>query len=322
VADLKPVYLVCGDDDAKIDSWRSRVRTRAEAEHGPGGLETFDAGQVEPAAVAAELAALTFAAGTRYLLVDNAGAWKAAALAPLEAALSAPPPDTVLVLVVRGKPLKALTKAVEAAGGELREHSAPKPWQLPKWVTARAKELGLAVEAEAAKSLVAAVGPHPQRLSRELEKLAIAVHPSTQVTVEDVEQLAPAEASARAYDLADALVAGDLRASVALGEELRLQEERPGGLVYPIARRLREVHRAAALLERGSPDPAVAEALGGPPWLAKRTVAAAKRADREALEHATCVFAELEIELRGGLLGPPPLDEDTAFALALTRAAS
>ena len=43
VADLKPAYLICGDDDAKIDAWRARVRRRAEEERGPGGLEAFDA---------------------------------------------------------------------------------------------------------------------------------------------------------------------------------------------------------------------------------------------------------------------------------------
>ena len=43
VAGLKPAYLIHGEDDAKIDEWRRRVRRRAEAEHGPGGLELFDA---------------------------------------------------------------------------------------------------------------------------------------------------------------------------------------------------------------------------------------------------------------------------------------
>ena len=53
MADLKPVYLVCGDDDAKIDAWRARVRERAEDERGPGGLESFDARQSDPEEVAA-----------------------------------------------------------------------------------------------------------------------------------------------------------------------------------------------------------------------------------------------------------------------------
>ena len=122
MADLKPVYLVCGDDDAKVDAWRARVRARAETERGPGGLESFDANTVPPERVAAALAELTFDTGTRYLLVDDAGAWKAAQLEALEQGLAQPVPDTVLVLVVRGKPLKGLTKIVESAGGECRDH--------------------------------------------------------------------------------------------------------------------------------------------------------------------------------------------------------
>src|SRR3954454_15942954 len=116
VAELKPVYLVCGDDDAKVDAWRARVRARAEVERGPGGLEGFDARQTPPEQVAAALSELTFDTGTRYLLVDDVGAWKAGQLEPLERALAQPAPDTVLVLVVRGKALKGLTKIVESAG--------------------------------------------------------------------------------------------------------------------------------------------------------------------------------------------------------------
>ena len=48
MADLKPAYMIHGDDDAKIDAWRARVRKRAEQERGPGGLETFDARSSEP----------------------------------------------------------------------------------------------------------------------------------------------------------------------------------------------------------------------------------------------------------------------------------
>jgi DNA polymerase III subunit delta len=319
VADLKPAYLVCGDDDAMIDAWRARVRRRAEDERGPGGLETFEAGSTEPAEVAAALAALTFDAGTRYLLVDDAGAWKAGALAPVEGALAGLPPDTVLVLIVRGKAPKQLRAAVEKARGEVREYRAPKPWHLPKWCIERGRELGIELDGEAAKELVALVGTSQQRLSRELEKLALALHPARTASPGDVERLAARDAAPQAYDLADALVAGDLRATLALAEELEAHGERPGRLVFPIARRLREVHRAAVMLDAGMPEQKVGEALRAPPWLAKKTVARAKKADVAALERALSVFAELEVELRGG--GDVQLDEDTAFSLALARAA-
>ena len=78
MADLKPVYLVCGDDDVKIDAWRARVKARAEQENGPGALEQHEASVMTPDALAADLAALTLATGTRYMLVDGVDGWKAA----------------------------------------------------------------------------------------------------------------------------------------------------------------------------------------------------------------------------------------------------
>jgi hypothetical protein len=48
VADLKPVYLVCGDDDVKIDAWRARVKARAEQESGQGSLEQHDGASMPP----------------------------------------------------------------------------------------------------------------------------------------------------------------------------------------------------------------------------------------------------------------------------------
>src|SRR3954469_12721093 len=171
MAALKPAYLICGDDDPKIDAWRSRVRKRAEDENGPGALETFDGKLDKPEVVAAALMTLTFATGDRYLLVDGVEAWKAGELEPLEEALAGVPEGTVLVLVARGKPLARLVKAVTKAGGEQREYAAPKPWELPKWAIERASEEGLHLDNEAAKALVAAVGPRQQRIAREVERL-------------------------------------------------------------------------------------------------------------------------------------------------------
>ena len=316
MAELKPVYLVCGDDDAKIDAWRTRLRRRAEDELGPGGLETFDARADGPEPVLASLAALTFATGTRYLLAEDVAAWKAAELAPLTTALEALPPDIVLVLVVRGKPLKGLVTAVERAGGEVHEYHAPKPWELPRWAAARARELGLILEPEAAKVLVAIVGSGQQRLAREIEKLAIALHPEATARVEDVEQIAAGETAPKLYDLADAVVAGELEATMELAEELSAQEERPSRFVYPIVGRLREVHRAVELLDAGVSEKELAKALKAPPWRAKKVAALARRADRESLERALCRFADLERELRGG----GALDEHTAVSLTLARA--
>jgi len=319
VSGLNPVYLISGEDDAKIDSWRARLRKRAEEEGGSGALETFDARETTPEELAAELATLTFNSGTRYLLADFVQAWKAGDLEPLERALADMSPDTVLVLIARGKVQARLSKAVQKADGEVRAYEAPKPWEMHKWVMARAKEEGLTLDSDAAKTLVSAVGTGQQRLAREVEKLVLAAHPSATLSAEEVEELAPAESLRSGYDVADALVAGDGRAALALSEKLLERDEHGSKIMYAITRRLREVHRAASLIEQGVPEQKVAAAIGGPPWAAKKIMAKAKGADRQALERALCTFADLEVDLRGG--GTAGLDEDTAFSLALTRAA-
>ncbi len=313
MTDLKPVYLVHGDDDAKIDQWRGRLRKRAETEHGPGGLEYFHAASAAPGEVVASVLALTFATGTRYILVEEVNAWKAPALEPLVSALAAMPPDTVLVLIARGKGPAALIKAVQTAGGEVREHAAPKPWELPKWVIARAKEHGLQMDPEAARALVAVVGSGQQRLVREIEKIAIALYPEISAGAEDVELLAAGDAAPKIYDLADAVVAGDTELTMALAVELAAQDERPSRFVYPIVNRVREVHRVVELLDAGVGEKDLAKAMGVPPWRVKKAAGLARKADRETLRKTLCRFADLEVELRGG----GTLDEDTAVTLAL-----
>lgn len=320
MAGLKPVYLVHGDDDAKIDAWRMRLRRRAEDEAGPGALESFHASAAAPEAVAAAVMALTFSTGTRYLMADGVEAWKAGELEPLEAVIGDMPPDTVLLLIVRGRVLARLVKAVEKGGGEVREFAAPKPWEMPRWAAERAADVGLRLDSEAAKALVAAVGSRQQRLSREVEKLAIAAHPATQLTAHEVEGLVAGDTAPQVYDLADALVAGDVERTLALAEDLGRTGERPGRLMYPVVRRLREVHRASELLAAGVPEGDVAKQMRMPPWAAKKILAKARKARRDALERAICTFADLEVEMRGG--GDLGLDDDTAFSRALARAAA
>lgn len=321
MADLKPVYLVCGDDDVKIDAWRARVKARAEADSGPGSLEQHEAGALSPDALANDLAALTFATGTRYILVDGVEGWKPNQLEPLERALADMPPETVLVMLARGKAQAQLAKAVEKAGGDVNAYEAPTARQLGRWTVDRAADQKLKLDAEAARTLVALVGPRQQRIAREVERLALLAYPEGTLTAQQVAELAASETVLQAHELADLIVAGDERNALAIAEKLNAQGEPPGRLLYSVVRRLREVHRAAELLDAGVRENEAAGMLGTAPWLAKKHISAAKKAGRQKLEDAICAFAKLEIDLRGGgLRAEYSLDEDTALSMAIVRA--
>lgn len=321
MADLKPVYLICGDDDVKTDAWRARVKARAEAESGPGTLEQHEASAMSPDALAGDLAALTFATGTRYILVDGVETWKASQLEPLERALADMPPETILVMLARGKAQPQLCKAVQKAGGDVNAYDAPNNRGLGKWTAERAAEQNLKLDAEAARTLVALAGPRQQRIAREVERLALLAYPEGALSAQQVAEHAASETVLQAFELADLIVAGDERGALAVAEKLSTQGEPPGRLLYSVVRRLREVHRAAELLDAGVRENEAAGMLGTAPWIAKRHISAAKKAGRQKLEDAICAFARLEIDLRGGgLRSEFALDEDTALSMAIVRA--
>ena len=79
----------------------------------------------------------------------------------------------------------------------MRDYGAPKPWELPKWVIDRAREEGLAMDPEAAKTLIQTVGSRQQQLQREVEKLRIALHPADARDGADIEALAAGDAAPR-----------------------------------------------------------------------------------------------------------------------------
>jgi DNA polymerase-3 subunit delta len=316
---FKPAYLIHGDDHGRIAERRARLRALAEAQSGAAGIEVLEGDAATPEAAAATLAVMTLGGERRFVVVDGVERWRDGDLGPLEAALSAMPADTTVAFFARednrARAPERLGVAVRAAGGDVAAEQTVKPWELPKWVTARARELDLEPDPGAAKTLVARVGERQQRLLRELEKLALALGPGSRLTGEEIDELCAPSAERRSWTLADALVARDGRAATRVYLELRARGERLTGLLYQLARRAREAVEVSERLEAGESAAQVRRGLRMPPKAAERFVADVQRADRDALRGMLEQLADLELDSRGGRAVP----EDTAALRTLLR---
>jgi len=323
VPSFKPAYLIHGDDHGRIAERRARLRALAEAESGAQGIELFEGDRATPDAVAGALSALTLALGRRFVVVDGVEGWKDKELDALEAALKSISPDTTVAFFAREdsrvKAPKRLHDAVRKAGGDISAEQAVKPWELPKWVIARGRELGVQLEPDAARALIAHVGDRQQRLLRELEKLALSVEPGTRLQATELEELTAPSAERRAWSLADALVGGDPRAATRIYLTLRAQGERVPGLLYWMAQRLRAAHEVAAGVEAGEPVAKVKRGLRMPSRAADRLIEDARRTGSEKLRAAIVELADLELASRGG--GAGGASEDTVALRALQRIA-
>jgi DNA polymerase-3 subunit delta len=325
VPSFRPAYLIHGDDHGRIRERRSRLRAIAEREAGAGGVELLEGDACSADAVAAALNTMTFALGRRFVIADGVERWKEADVAAVAEALASIDAESLTVAFFgseegRCKVPAALGKAVEAAGGTVAEEGNVKPRELPRRLIALAAELGIELDQQAARALIAHVGDRLQRLQRELEKLALEHGAGARLGVAEIEASCATSAERKLWTLADALVAGDGAGATRALLELRQQGERVPGLLYGMVRRLRDALAIAEALAAGQPAAQVKKGLRMPSFAAERLIADVAKRDVEAFRRALELMADLELESRGG--GGGVLSEDTAAVRAVIGAAS
>ena len=265
---------------------------------------------------------MTFALGRRFVIVEGVERWKAGDLEPIAQAMQPPPPDTTIAFFAReesrAKAPDGLHEIVKKAGGDIAAEQTVKPWELPKWVAARGRELGLEFDRGAASALIGHVGDRQQRLVRELEKMELELGPGATVTEQTVDDLAATSAERKVWTLADAIVAGDDALAQRCLLELRAQGERLPGLIWNVAKRLREANDIATRMDAGQSPAQVRKGLRMPTKAAERLIDDVSRRDKEGLRAALAALADLERDSRGG----GALSEDTAAVLAVGSATS
>jgi DNA polymerase III subunit delta len=322
MAEMKPLYLIAGGDEAKIDATRARLRARAEGEGGAGALEVFEPeegkGMPDHEGLLAAIPAMSLMGTRRYLLADGVERWRDRQLEPVVAALGMLPPDLTLVLICRDKAPAKLKKAVEEAEGEVHEFEAPKAREIPRVLVGEAQRLGFRLEPGAARLLVERIGSNPLRLRNELERLALWAGEGGAVGVSDLEEMIVDTSETAVWSLSDALIEGDAAAALRIGERLIGQGENVTGLIYGLASRLRSACVAAAQLEEGVPPKQVESSLKMHPYAAKQLVNRLRDPNLADLRLATETLADLELWCRGGA----DYGDELALTLALRKAAA
>jgi DNA polymerase-3 subunit delta len=329
---FKPAYLIHGDDHGRIAERRARLRDLAEKQSGAEGVELFEGDKATPDNVAYSLNAMTFAIGRRFIIVEGTERWKDKEMDALEAALKNIAPDTTVTFFAREdgrlKPPKRLHDAVKKAGGDISTEQSVKPWELPKWAVAQAKQLGLDLTPDAARMLVGHVGDRQQRLLRELEKLALELVPfppthaqtPARLDAETVLEMTAASAERKAWALADALLSGSPEAATRTLLQMRAQGERISGLIYWMSSRVRQAHQIAVALDRGESQAQIKTGLRMPPSAADKLIADARRLGAERLRAAIELIADLELASRGG--SRSGASEDTEALLVIRNIAA
>lgn len=204
----------------------------------------------------------------------SAGEWER-----LGEILAGVPASTVLVFVdgdlTAANPLR---RAVNEAGGDVREFPQPKAGDLPAWVRGRARAIGLQITPAGERALIQLVGPDLWVLAGELDKLHVyAGNGAVDETI--VESLVARHRDATIWQLVDAVAEGRTSAALRALDTLRQAGEDPRRILGMLARQYRMIAVACEVLAAGGRERDVQAALSVQSFVAGRAVRQSGRYD-------------------------------------------
>ena len=220
--DIHPIYVLHGDDAFLLDTHRreivARVVAGAEAQL---CVTSFD-GSAELADVLDELRTVPFLAPRRLVILRDADAFVKTHREAIEKFFEKPPTSASLLLVVASWPGNTRLAKLVAKIGQAIDCSVGEKENLSGWIAKSASKRGKKIAPDASELLAQWVGRDLAALDGEIEKLSLYVGQREQINVQDVSSLVTASAGPAAYELTNAVTAGDAAWALrALGGMLR-----------------------------------------------------------------------------------------------------
>jgi DNA polymerase III subunit delta len=183
--------------------------------------------------------------------------------------------------------------------GELQVAPTPRYGHLHRWVTQELAAAGVAVRGDVAGALVDMFGDDLPGIAGEVTKLALLEGP---ISVERARAIAHRPAARSAFDLTDAIAAGDAALALRTARGLLEQGEAPVRVMAALTWQIDLVARCAALALR-DPDVSaevVARSLRSSPYPTRKALAVARGLDERAVGDLVMRAVEADVAMKSG----------------------
>jgi len=190
--------------------------------------ENFYAAETDPENVLVAGQTFSMFAQKKLIIVHQFQAWTAKQRATALTYLDKPNPQTILILVADDPPeeyprRKEYKKWFDSAATsiELVDLTALTNEEVKQLITELAQNMGKRISSEAAELLLELVGPRPELLFRELEKISLALAENKSITPETVHELVLGSRLQNIFEFTNALGRKDLAGSLRIYAKMR-----------------------------------------------------------------------------------------------------
>jgi DNA polymerase-3 subunit delta len=303
---LRPVYFFAGEETGFIDEGGELLLQKlVTPEMRDFNFDVFYGSEVNAARVIDRATSFPMMASHRVIVLRDVQKMSPGDLEALAKYAANPSRTTYLIIAMREK--ESRKKGIEA----LRKASAYvdcKPLyenQIVPWVQKYVRRLNLSITAPAAQWLASEVGASTSVLRSEIEKLRLYLGERTEITEEDVQQVAGFRKEHSIFSLQDAVGAKDLAAALRIYENLPPHTS-AGAIISSLARYFGHLHLAHGLPARRD-QAQLAEKTGVHAFFAERLQRAAQNYSPAEVRNALEVLLQTDYLLKTQGLGEAPM---------------
>ena len=258
------IYVIAGKEPSRVNArCQELVDGLLAPEQRMTGLLSVEGPQVTIAEVLDELRTLPFLADRRVVAVREADSFVSRYRPALEKYFEKPTSTGVLVLTVNSWPKTTKLAKKLPKVGRLIEIVPPKRHELPGHLIQHARQNhGKTLDKPAAQLLVELVGEDLSQLCNEVDKLSLFARDEKTVTIRHVEALAGHNRIFGAFEVIDAMIAGQPMQAIARLRNMFAEDKSAEyTVVGAFAYHLRRMFGARAMLQKGQTPMAVAQKL-------------------------------------------------------------
>ncbi len=302
-----PVYAIIGEEPFARSQALKAIRQALLKDCDPDlALSQYVGSEVgDPRELFDELRTAPFLAPRRLVVVEEAASFAANARDALLAYLEKPSKTGTLVLVLEKLPRNEKLGIAVRRVGLAVACEPPREYELPRWITARARTYGKRLDSAAAKRLADSIGVNLPIVDQSLAKLALYIGNRDTITAKDVDALVEDLPVTTVFRLTDALGNKEPAKALRVLEILFAQNSEPPYILSMLRWALERLINARTLLDLRRPPDAIAKALHiKPGYFLEQTLKQARNRTRRELLRAFGLLLEADLASKTSTMDP------------------
>ena len=298
---FKPVYLLYGEEAYLKKQYRDRITKAIFPDGDTVNYAYYEGKGINPGELIDLAETMPFFAKRRLIVVENSGFFKNAT--PDLADYIKTMPDTACFLFVENEADKRgkMYKAVKSKG-RVVEMARQDEKTLLYWVAGNVKKEGYKIKEQTARYLLSTTGTDMENLEKELEKLFCYCMGKEEIEISDIEAICTTQITNKIFDMVEAVAMKNQKKALDYYYDLLALKEPPMRILFLLVRQYRMLFHVKALANQGYGRKEIASKAGLHPFVAGKNMEQAKRFKMGQLRRVMEEGAQLEQDVKTGLL--------------------